>query len=242
MKKALLIIVVFLLFGGAAFAEGDGLKVYIGPKIGYQTSQLSYDKDDIKNSFIDNFTLGAFGRFDFGNLYVQPEVLWFRTSNLFDLSISREKAAALGYNFPNGLQFTMERNAMNIQVPVLVGYEVDLRVLTLRTQVGPTANFVIPGKTLIEKTLIINGQPPLPEPLKDAEFDTKTISWGIQFGVGVDVFRFTLDVNYNLGITKVFGSDIVTGLHPEWVKAIDFSNIDLSKQHTFMVTLGYRFL
>jgi len=241
MKKSFLVLAVLLMFGSSAFAIGD-LDFSFGPKIGYQTAKLSYQKGDIKNSFIDNCTLGAFARVEIGSIYVQPEVLWFKTSNVFDLSISGEDAAALGLeDYPNGFQFTMTRNAMNIQVPVLVGYKLDLSVLALRAQVGPTANFVIPGKTLVQETVTLGDDESLPSQLENADFDTKTVSWGVQMGIGADFLGFTLDINYNLGISKVFGADIITGLHPEWAEAVDLNNIDQSKQNTFMVTLGYKF-
>ena len=229
------------MLGSSAFAIG-GIDLSVGPKIGYQTAQLSYQKSDIKAGFANSFTIGLFGRAEFNGLYVQPELLWFKSSNAFDMQIDKSQAQALGYDYPNGVQFTMTRNAMNIQVPVLVGYKLDvLDILALRAQVGPTANFVIPGKTLVQKSAAMEGAE-LPERLEDAEFDTKSIAWGIQMGVGADVLGFTLDINYNLGVSKIFGASIIEGLDTNWSNAIDLGNIDQTKQNLFMVTVGYKFL
>ena len=57
MKKTFLLIAALLLMGSAAFA-GGGFDIAIGPKIGYQTSKLSYDKADIKAGLSNHFTAG----------------------------------------------------------------------------------------------------------------------------------------------------------------------------------------
>lgn len=241
MKKTILILAALLMLGSSAFAIG-GVDLSVGPKIGYQTAKLSYQKSDIKSGFANSFTVGLFGRVEFQGLYVQPEVLWFKSTNAFDMQIDKSNAEALGYEYPNGVQFTMTRNAMNIQVPVLVGYKYDVMdILALRAQVGPTANFVIPGKTLVQKSAAMEGAE-FPEQLEDAEFDTKSIAWGVQMGVGADVLGFTIDINYNLGVSKIFGSRIIEGLDTNWANAIDLNNIDQTKQNLFMVTVGYKFL
>lgn len=238
MKKTFLILATILLMGGNMFAQG--LDFCIGPKIGYQTAKLSYQKADIKAGFAEHFTIGVFGRVEIGNLYVQPEILWFKTADAFDMSIDTTHAAIAGLEYPNSGRFTMTRNAMNIQVPVLVGYKYNLLdKLALRAQVGPTANFIIPSKTVVDRTI---GEPnELPEELEDTEFDTKSIAWGFQMGLGVDFLRFTLDINYNLGISKVFGANVINN-HTEWGQYIDTENIDQTKQNMFMVTVGYKFL
>lgn len=241
MKKSFLLLAVLLMFGSSVFAIG-GIDLSIGPKFGYQTSQLSYQKSDIKAGFANSFTVGLFGRVEFNGIYVQPEVLWFKSTNAFDMQIDKSHAQVLGYDYPNGLQFTMTRNAMNIQVPVLVGYKYDVMdILALRAQVGPTANFVIPGKTLVQKSAAM-GDADFPTQLEEAQFDTKSIAWGVQMGVGADILGFTLDINYNLGVSKIFGASLINGLDTEWAQAVDLGNIDKTKQNMFMVTVGYKFL
>jgi hypothetical protein len=241
MKKTFLVLAVLLMFGSSAFAIG-GIDLSIGPKIGYQTAKLSYQKSDIKADFANSFTVGLFGRVEIGGFYVQPEVLWFRSKNAFTMNIDKDENQIAGFDYPNGLQFTMTRNAMNIQVPVLFGYKYDLGIVGIRAQAGPTANFVIPGKTLVQKSASLDGEAEFPAALEEAEFDTKGIAWGVQMGIGADILGFTLDINYNLGISKVFGGKVIQGLAPEWYEAIDLNNIDQTKQNLFMVTIGYKFL
>lgn len=240
MKKTFLILAALLIMGSSAFAIG-GVDLSLGPKVGYQTAKLSYQKSDIKAGFANSFTVGLFGRIGIGGFYVQPEVLWFKSSNAFDMTIDKQNASILGYDYPNGLQFTMTRNAMNIQVPVLIGYKINLmKILAVRAQVGPTANFVIPAKTVVQKSASLDGEAEFPTELENADFDTKKIAWGVQMGVGFDVLGFTLDINYNLGVSKIFGSDVIEGLSPTLADKIDLGNIDQTKQNMFMVTIGYK--
>ena len=75
MKKTFLILATLLLMGSTAFAGGD-FDFAIGPKVGYQTTKLSYYKADIKSSFSNHFTAGIFTRFTIGKFYIQPELLY----------------------------------------------------------------------------------------------------------------------------------------------------------------------
>ena len=238
MKKTFLLIAALLMMGSAAFA-GGGFDIAIGPKVGYQTTKLSYDKADIKSGFANHFTAGLFGRVTVGRIYVQPEVLYFKTSNVFDGHVTGVESNNL-FNLPTGANVSLTLNQMNLQVPLLIGVNViDLDLITLRAQVGPTANFVLKSKTLYDKTYTFNGQQTdIENTTTDQDFNPKSISWGLQAGLGIDVLkRFTLDVNYNFGLSKVFENLNETTLG----ETFDFSNIDNTKQNMFMVTVGLKF-
>ncbi len=241
MKKTFLLIAALLMMGSAAFA-GGGFDIAIGPKVGFQTAKLSYEKADIKAGFANHFTAGLFGRVTIGRLYVQPEVLYFKTSNLFDVNVTGEDEY---FNIPTGANVNLTLNQMNLQVPVLIGVNIlDLDLLTLRAQVGPTANFVLKSQTLIDYTVSATGNDGSQMTQEgnvssdSDQFNTKTISWGLQAGLGVDVWRFTLDVNYNFGLSKVFGALNDTPLG----ETFDFTNVDNTKQNLFMVTVGFKLL
>ena len=239
MKKTFLLIAALFIMGSTAFA-GGGFDIAIGPKIGYQTAKLSYQKADITSSFSNHFTAGLFGRVTVGRIYVQPEVLYFKTSNVFDGHVTGVESDNL-FNLPTGANVNLTLNQMNLQVPVLIGVNViDLDLITLRAQVGPTANFVLKSQTLYNKTYTLNGQEAdIENTNTDQSFEPKNISWGLQAGLGIDVLkRFTLDVNYNFGLSKVFENLNDTQLG----ETFDFSNIDDTKQSMFMVTLGIKFL
>ena len=239
MKKTFLLIAALLMMGSAAFADG-GIDLAIGPKVGFQTASLSYQKADIKAGFSNHFTAGIFGRVTVGRVYVQPEVLYFKTSNVFDAHVIGVEENENLFNLPTGANVNLTLNQMNLQVPILVGFNViDLDVVTLRAQVGPTANFVLQSKTLYDQTYTLEGQTAeIANTTTDEKFNPKNISWGVQAGLGVDVLkRITLDINYNFGLSKMFDALNETTLG----ETFDFSNIDNTKQNMFMVTIGYKF-
>ena len=241
MKKTFLLLAALLMMGSAAFA-GEGFDLAIGPKVGYQTAKLSYDKADIKAGFMNHFTAGVFGRVTVGRVYVQPEVLYFQTSNVFDASVVGEESDNL-FNLPTGARLNLTLNQMNLQVPLMIGVNIiDLDVITLRAQAGPTANFILQSKTLYDETYTLNEQQfdvDQQSTTNDQDFDPKAISWGVQAGLGVDVLnRVTLDVNYNFGLSKMFDTLSQTTLG----ETFDFGNIDNTKQNMFMVTVGIKLL
>ena len=237
MKKSFLLIAALLMLCSTLFAQDLDL----GVKIGYQTPKLSYQKADIKSGFQNHLTFGLFGRAEFGMLYVQPEILYFKTNNIFSLDVANTSQSWLP---EETVTFTL--NEANLQVPILVGVKfLDLGVATLRAQAGPTANFTLASTTLFDKEfkLINDDNPEDPQTitLEDDSniIDTKSIAWGMQLGVGADILgKITLDINYNFGLSKVFGGLNNTNLG----NYFDFSNIDNTKQSLFMVTVGYKFL
>lgn len=231
MKKSFLLLIAALIMGSSVFAQG--VDIAIGPKIGYQAAKLSYDKAAIKSEFSNHFTAGIFARVGIGNIYIQPELLYFKTSNIFDYNLTGTNQRI---DIPTGVNLTL--NEANLQLPVLVGIKLlDLDVICLRAQVGPTANFVLKSQTLVNWEF--NNNTEQSEEIPEG-FDTKSIAWGMQAGVGVDILNlFTLDINYNLGLTNIFnklGQQNIGG------HVIDFTNIDNTKQNLFMVTLGMKFL
>lgn len=240
MKKTFLLIAALLMMGSAAFA-GGGFDITFGPKVGYQTAKLSYKGADIKNEFSNHFTAGLFGRVTIGRFYVQPEVLYFKSSNLFEMGVTPTDISHSTLNIPTGADVNLTLNSMNLQVPVLLGFNIlDLDLVTLRAQVGPTASFTLKSRTLIDYSVntesgIQNNQSEL-DP--DSDFNTKAIAWGMQAGLGVDVWKFTLDINYNFGLSRVFDSLNNTFLG----ETFDFSNIDSTKQNMFLVTIGFKLL
>ena len=244
MKKTFLLMAALLMMGSAAFA-GGGFDLAIGPKVGFQTAKLSYQKADIKSDFSNHFTAGIFGRVTIGRLYVQPEVLYFKTSNVFDVDVTGTGTNNL-FNIPTGADVNLTLNQMNLQVPVMIGVNIlDLDIVTLRAQVGPTANFTLKSKTLVDYSYSATNAEGAEITQEgnyntdDNMFNTKSISWGLQAGLGVDVLkRITLDINYNFGLSKVFGALNETALG----QTFDFNNIDNTRQNMFMVTVGFKFL
>lgn len=237
MKKSILLIAMLLMLGSSMFAQDLDL----GIKVGYQTPKLSYKQADIKSGFQNHLTFGLFGRLELGILYIQPEVLYYKTNNIFSLDI-----ASTGQSWLPEETVTFTLNEANLQVPVLIGIRfVDFGVATIRGHVGPTANFTLASTTLFDKEfkLINNDDPEHPEEITLPDdtniLDTKSIAWGMQVGLGTDILgKLTLDINYNFGLSKVFGALNNTSLS----NYFDFTNVDTTKQSMFLVTVGYKIL
>lgn len=205
MKKAVL----FLTF--LAFALGTQAQIDLGPKIGYTTTKLSVDQSNITTDLKNNFLFGAFVRLG-KKVYIQPEINWYTSGGVF-------KRPTIGSLSP----FEQEIKMRNIQIPVFIGVRLlDLKLISLRAAAGPTANIVM------NKTIESNQGSGYIDPIKEA--DINNLNWGFQFGAGVDVLMFTLDVQYMLGLNNVIGDVKVGG------ESIKFD----SKKNGFVVSLGWK--
>ena len=207
MKKLLLVLAI-VLFANVAKAEGFG--THIGFKLGYQTTKLSVSKADIKSGFSDHFTLGLFGRVVVKDFIIQPELLWFRSSQVFTLD-------------NNGIinpEITMTEQ--NLAVPIFLGYQfIDKAIFKLRANVGPVMYFVVDQTN---KCNVDN---------QSLDVEANNLTWGGAINVGIDLLMFTFDINYSFGLTNLFDSDNVT------IGGESFK-FDSSKQNVFTVTLGIK--
>lgn len=238
MKKTFLLLVTLLMMGSVAFAGGD-FDFAIGPKVGYQTTKLSYYKADIKSSFSNHFTAGIFARFTIGKFYIQPEALYLSTSNIFSLTATGTPSDNI-FNLPTDAEIKLTLNTMDLQVPILLGFNIlDIKILTLRAQVGPTMNFTLHSKTVFDNKYSLNGvEHVIDDNTTDERFNPKSITWGLQAGLGIDLLkRITLDINYNFGLSGILKNLDGTVMG----NTFDLSKIDKSKENIFMVTVGIKF-
>lgn len=235
MKKSFLLIALLLMFGGSMFAQDFDL----GIKLGYQTSHLSYKKADIKSDFLNHMTFGLFGRIEIGKFYIEPEVLYYKTGDIFELTA---EDLSEGWSLPAGkVTFSLEES--NIQVPLLFGWKfVNLGIVDFRLQAGPTASFTFARKTFFDETFTLTPTSGPSQTINSGDstgLDTKSILWGLQAGIGVDILKkITVDINYNFGLSSVFGKLNNTGLG----QYFNFNNVDETKKSTFLVTVGYKLL
>lgn len=207
MKKLLLVLAV-VLFANVARAEGFG--THIGVKLGYQTANLSYKKADIKSGFSEHFTAGIFGRVVIKDFIIQPELLWFKSGQVFNL----ENEGVLNP--------TLTMSQQNLALPIFLGYQfIDLKLFKLRANVGPVMYFVV------DQTNKCNYDD------QSLDVEANGMTWGGALNVGIDVLMFTLDINYSFGLTNLIDkSDVKIG-------GYDFP-IDNTKQSIFTVTLGVK--
>lgn len=236
MKRAFLAVCLLLLCVGPTHA-GRRNRYAIGPMLGYQTSQLSYFRGNIQSDFSQNFTVGAFARFYRDKLYIQPELLYFNTSNLFDVTLTTSGSPLGTQHIPQQAQVAVTLNSMNLQLPVLVGCNlINLHLLRLRAHAGPTANYIISSKVFL--SYATGGSIQANKPFTE-DFNPRHIAWGFQAGLGIDLLnKIYLDVNYNFGLTGMYKRLCETQLG----EYFDFSNLEETRLNVFMVTLGVKLL
>ena len=213
MKKLLLFIALFVAMAANAQSNFD-----FGPKLGYQSSYISrseYDETAISSGSV---TFGVFGRFEYNNIIIQPEIMYSGYS--FKLSL---------YN--NGIMLDARNHS--IAVPVLVGYKFyDNDFLNLRANVGPVMYFGFSDTFKFAGEKIDLNNDAVSYVLEP--WTHSPVSLGLALNIGVDIERFTLDFTYSKGLTNVFRD--VELMFDDYV----FDYIPY-KQNVFSFTLGYKF-
>ena len=222
MKKVLLLFAA-LFVATIANAQFD---ICVGPKVGYQATKLSLDKQSIKSSFKGNMTFGVFGRVTIKKFIVQPELLYFKSGKVFEVSVIADN---FGIDNP-ALNPTFTFNQANLALPIFLGYQfLDLDLIKMRANVGPVFYFAV-GKT--EYSSNWTGD----DNHKMQESPNENMTMGAALNLGVDVWRFTLDINYSLGLTDAFDDELV-------IPGVgEFELDDNTKQNIFTVTLGFKLL
>ena len=176
MKKVLLFI---LLFVAAEFTFGQ---LTIGIKVGYDAAKLSTNIDSITSNFKSGFQIGAFARVG-KRFFLQPEIYYTTQGGVFTSNTSNWKQ-----NIKIG----------SLDVPVLLGFKLLKQgdFINVRIMAGPLASFVV--NKSIEESGGIDG------PIEDA--DLNSVNWAIQAGAGLDVWKLTLDVRYQIGLNQMLKS------------------------------------
>lgn len=157
-----------------------GLNIKIGPKIGYNASRLTTDLDTISSQFKSGFAIGAFARIG-KTLYVQPELYYNTDGGVFSSNLTNWKQ-----------QVTMN----NLNIPLLVGYSFLNKALNVRFMTGPMVAFAV-NKTISDT----EGDGGITGPIKES--DLRDANWYLLFGGGADIWRFTFDIRYQIGLNKI---------------------------------------
>lgn len=169
MKKIILLLAIIFV-SMEAFSQFN-----IGPKVGYTSSKLTTDLDEIKESIRSNFQVGAFARFG-RKLYVQPEIYYATSGGKWETDYSGSS---------NEIKFK------NIGIPVLIGYKLlNAKVVNFRIMTGPVINFIV-DKSMSPDSIF-------------QEDNFKNIAWGWDLGTGFDIFFLTLDLRYEFGLNNLF--------------------------------------
>jgi hypothetical protein len=178
MKKILFVLLLTL---SASLAFGQ---FTLGPKIGYTTSKLSTELEDIHSSIKEDFDFGLFMRIG-RKVHLQPEIIW------------TSKGAHLERTENSNLKaINQEFNLKTIDIPLHLGFRlVNFGVGNIRFLFGPNASIVV------DKTVSIQEKEEYINPIKTA--DIEDLIWAVNVGGGIDLFMFTIDVKAQFGINDI---------------------------------------
>ncbi len=175
MKKIFLVAVICM-FSSALFAQLSS-PINFGLHAGLVSTKADTDMgglSGIKEKADNGMMLGAFLRINLNKWYVQPELNYVSRKSQLDI---------LGESY--------DIKTKSLDIPMLLGYKiVKLPAFKLRAFAGPVASFKIDDslKSSVEGKL-------------DGDF--KGAVWNAKFGAGVDVWKLTLDVDYEVGLSDV---------------------------------------
>jgi hypothetical protein len=184
-------------------AEAQG-KFCLGPKIGYNSNKITDNFDSIRSDIKNSFQVGAFVRIG-SRFYLQPEANY----QVSESTLSKN----VGY-----ATLSQDITIKTLKVPILLGVKlINQGKFNIRIMAGPAVSFAIDKQLSADQSSFVPIQ---------SENDFKNKTWSVQMGAGVDVFSFTLDVRYEVGVDNLYQG-----------------NYDMSiKNNIFNVSLGMKFL
>ena len=207
MKKTLLMLAA-LMVSVAAFSQYS-----FGVKAGYNTS-LGFDNSwnfnsssiNLKNDMANGFHVGLYARIG-RSLYVQPELL-------YNLDIYRQTLSVGDWQIGGSYN---EIKASTFDVPVLLGYSIiNTNMFKLRIMVGPKFRFNCGSTKVAEQDGVTA--------------TAKPVQVGLDTGLGIDLWRLSLYVRYNLI------GDLYKYTNAEGEK------FNTDPNNAFTVSLGFRIL
>lgn len=174
MKKIFLAAVICM-FSSTLFAQLSS-PVNFGFHAGLVSTKIDSkipDASSVKDKADNGMMLGAFLRVNLNKWYLQPELNY----------VSRKSELVV-----DGVGFDVKRKSLDI--PMLLGYKiVKLPAFKLRAFAGPVASFKIDDS--------------FKSALVEVDEDFEGAVWNAKVGAGVDVWKLTLDVDYEFGLTDV---------------------------------------
>lgn len=166
----------------------------LGLKAGLNNSKVTLDVNQINSESITKYHVGAFGRLGVGKIFVQPEAYFSAKGGELDGS-ALDVASQFDFN--------------TVDVPLLLGIKViNGERANIRVMAGPVFSFLTSKKVGGDELLN-------PDYYKDSYI-------GLQYGVGADLFGFTLDLRLENSSNMY-----------------EHMNFD-GKNKTFMISLGYK--
>lgn len=194
MKKIQFALLLLLLtFAGWAQDNADNLPFVFGPMAGLNVSRLvtKVNSDgiyDFKSRDRVGFHAGFFARFPFKRWYVQPEIICSMKGGRGQYYLANDPRM-------DPIQYKQKVNIMAVDMPLLVGYNLGKTFLNFRIFTGPVIGYTMSEKIIIE--------PDGYYPPDTYNMNIKDAIWSWTGGLGLDVWKFSLDVRYERGLHDV---------------------------------------
>jgi len=169
--------------------------ITFGPVVGFNQTSLSTDVNAYKQSAQAGLQGGLFARLTLKKLIIQPEAFIGLKRGEIDFSYEPTGSTTI-----QKVDATQELKLTTLDVPVMVGYQLlDIPLVKIRANAGPVASIVLNKDVTISKNELADTQIPTEDliELKDQA------AYSFQAGLGVDVWKLTLDARYNFGISYI---------------------------------------
>lgn len=178
--KRLLLLLCVCFCGTAVMAVMPEKPINIGIHGGTSSNRINFrDLTSIHGSRPDQgYMFGAFMRINFGSLYLEPSLNYSHKK-----SIAEGNRPAAGASRPT---YTIKNNAF--EIPLMLGVQlIDLSVAKIRLFLGP--QYAV-GKLKNLKNI-------------GNEIDPNKSNWSGKVGIGLDIWKLTLDLDYEKGFHKM---------------------------------------
>lgn len=208
MKKVITIIMLLALVNVASAKFSLGPKVNLNftktPKISLN-NDVSSNFSQIKSEMAPGFDVGVFFRIG-GRFHFQPEVMYsYKTIDFIGEAANTD---------PEKVQYKYQ----TLDVPLLFGFSIiNSNIFKLRAFVGPSLSFNIMKDAKISGNILDN---------PEEAIDFKNFYLNADLGLGVDIWRFTVDCKWEFACTPGIKIDNIA-------KGVYFN--------MFKVGIGFRF-
>lgn len=208
--KKLVAIILFSIFALSASAQvAFGIKAGFVTSLGFEEdwSAINVENLKMKTDQSYGFDVGLMLRAGY-RFYAQIETNYHFVSSLTTIGQEID-------NSWNGNYKSQEIEQHSIHIPILAGFKiVETKNFNLRVMVGPTFNFNLnkDGDFIVETV----------------DSDPRICAVGLDCGLGIDVWVFTLDARYRL-------------VQPSYEYKVENMVLNSSPINSFEVSLGWKF-
>ena len=208
MKKYFIIAAMALVSLSASAQVAFGIKAGFVTSLGFEQnwSAINFDNLKIKTDQAYGFNAGLMLRVGY-RFYGQIEANYNFVTSLNSIGQAVEDTW-------NGVPTEQQLTEQSINIPVMAGVKlVETKNFNLRLMVGPTFNFNIGKNGAIQASGV------------DSEL--KTCSFGLDCGIGMDIWVFSLDARYRL-------------VQPGYAYKVEDMVLNTSPINSFEVSLGWK--